>query len=293
MLTGPTVASTMAPGAHMGFRTFMTPPVLKELKENSFTKQCLKPVSERQYDRYDNLPQDPYQKDRLHGFDLFHAVVGDENVVLNRLDQQVFSIPSTNMEQKAIAERRFGRFDEEFLRDEHVKSALNEIFQCLPLANFKNQKSFAVGIHAFKLHMDPATANFADATVEGVHRDGAEIIMINFAGSKNVANNSAQTYIWTLDQPKGQPDMQNLEQLKNLIVEDRLNNSGEYFMVLDQQVQHHIGKILPHDASLPLERKVMVIYVRDFKAADRLTLDTQTPVNYILPAQKNFVCSRL
>jgi hypothetical protein len=172
------------------------------------------------------------------------------------------------------------KFETEFLHDSHVRTALQEVLKTLPLTNLKNKESFAVGIHAFKLHIDPTNPELlrANATAEGVHRDGAEMIMINFAGSKNVRGDSAKTYLWTNEQPLGHADLSDPQQLKNLITVDRLNEPGDYFILSDQKLKHCVSEILQCDKCKPTERKVMVIYIRDFKDSDVPMLDTKNPL---------------
>lgn len=273
-------------------RNYVTPSVMEELQEQNFTRQRLKPLSQEHYDRYDFLPQDPNQVERLHAMDLFHGTVENGKVMLDRLVKQVFSLPATDRivdgeSEKSTVDRSFGQFDEEFLTDENVQLAIQECLKTLTLTNLKNKESFVVGIHAFKLHIDPTNPELlrANATIEGVHQDGSQIVMIIYAGAKNVSMDSAKTYLWTLDQPKGQPDMNDPEQLKNLIAIDRLNESGEYFILSDRNIQHHVGEILQCDERKPAERKVMVVYIRDSKEADRKELDLENPINFTFPCE--------
>lgn len=263
-------------------RNYVTASVKEEIQQKKFTKQRIEAPSEKQYTRYDALPQDPKQAARLHAFDLFLATAEENDVKLERLEQQIFRLPVEDQTQFSGIDRRFGQFDEEFLLDPHVHTALQQLMNTLPLTNLQNKNSFAVGIHAFKLHIDPTDPDLheADPTTEGVHRDGAEMVMINYAGARNVAKTSALTYLWTNDQPSGQPDLTDPEQLKNLITVMRLNEAGEYMILSDRFFKHHVTKLLQIDEDKPAERKIMVLYIRDFKESDNIVLDSVNPLDF-------------
>jgi len=107
-------------------------------------------------------------------------------------------------------------------------------------------------------------------TPEGVHQDGAAVVMIMYVNSGNMGRRSGESRVYSKDQKNGvmTADQSAVARKETRIVERNLATPFECFLLNDRDVKHDNKPIFPKDTTQYSFRDVHVIWVREFNEAD-------------------------
>jgi len=149
-----------------------------------------------------------------------------------------------------------------------------------------DELGYISGSHQFRIEMKPLTPEdeakkkaeqlekdtFDDSpTPEGVHQDGASVVMIIYINSGNMGHRSGESRIYTEDQPNGpmSRDQSAVARKTTRIAERNLATPFECFLLNDRVVKHDNKAITPKDKTLYAFRDVHVIWAREFNEDDK------------------------
>jgi hypothetical protein len=144
------------------------------------------------------------------------------------------------------------------------------------------RRGYISGLHQFRICLAGESELADDAeslpdgtkpncpTPEGVHQDGASVVIIVFIGAENMAPRSGESRIYDLAQPNGvMSRMASIEACETTrLAERNLVTPFESIILDDRAVKHDNRPLVAADASKPAHRDVLVMWAREFNAED-------------------------
>ena len=128
-------------------------------------------------------------------------------------------------------------------KESTVKSpVLKQLIQCVSIEfSFNQEKQWRVQAHQFRI---VASANEAgNPTPEGIHRDGADFILIMVLERMNITGGVNHIY----------------DKDKRLVFGSVLTEKGDAVLIDDRMVWHGVSEVYPIDDSKPAYRDVLVL----------------------------------
>jgi len=107
--------------------------------------------------------------------------------------------------------------------------------------SFGGEKEWRIQAHQFRIQANADEAG--QPTPEGVHRDGADFILIMVLDRHNIAGGVNHIY----------------DDAKRLVFGGILENSGDAVLIDDRKVWHGVSEVYPLDDSKPAYRDVLVL----------------------------------
>lgn len=107
--------------------------------------------------------------------------------------------------------------------------------------SFNNEKEWRIQAHQFRIEANQEESG--KPTPEGIHRDGAEFILIMLLNRDNISGGLNHIY----------------DKNKNLLLETKLNQLGDAVIIDDRKVWHGVSEIYPVDKSIIGNRDVLVL----------------------------------
>jgi hypothetical protein len=212
-----------------------------------------------------------------------------------RLDKAPFKLDYGNNAVLGDKVRQFAEGSEDFLKSS-VHHAIVKIMGDLLYRTQGDAKmdelGFISGFHQFRVTVDVQPDETPEGTTpncptpEGVHQDGASLVMIMYINSENMAPRSGESRIYAKEQPGGVLDRVASREARasTRLVERNLVTPFETLVLDDREVKHDNKPMVAKDKTKKAFRDVMVFWTRPFNEADRSVLaEHPTPYNIKLP----------
>jgi len=210
-------------------------------------------------------------------------VLYDNEKGVLRLQRAPFKVPYGENEVLKDQERNFPEAGPEFVNST-VTHAIWRLMRQIAKAKGQKDAQYICGFHQFRIikkaqaavNARPDGALEDCPTPEGVHQDGAEIVLITFIGSKNMAPRSGESRIYDLKQPSGVllTRSNSIEaQKKHRLQEHCMTTPFEAIILDDRNVKHDNKPILPRVDSQDCYRDVLVMWVRQPNEEDTKYFD--------------------
>ncbi|MEZ5451122.1 MAG: 2OG-Fe dioxygenase family protein [Thiolinea sp.] len=187
---------------------------------------------------WSQLLPDPYLRDggryRLRRYSVFHW----EREQLTRLPYE----PHYQSSYHNAVHGGFNRHFRSWLPTTVFNPVLREIIRW-SIAQFSTHPAHRWRIQAHQFRIVASAQEEGRPTPEGVHKDGADYILIMLLDRQNVQGGVSHIY---------DNAMQPLEQCQ-------MRARGDLLLVNDREVYHGVTPILPEDASRPAWRDVLVL----------------------------------
>jgi len=190
-----------------------------------------------------------------------------ENATLHDLERNFPEAPSEFLDSTVT--KAFQRIMRVFLKNQSSKSGRDQT---------KGGLGYISGCHAFRIQTSN-TGAVESPTPEGIHQDGAFIVMITYINSQNLGRHACQSRVYSMEQPAGPLDEAGEEEAraKTRLQECNLRTPFETLVLNDREVKHDNLPIKRDDENKDAFRDVLVIWAREFNEAD-----LKSP-NYIHP----------
>jgi hypothetical protein len=131
---------------------------------------------------------------------------------------------------------------EAFKQSSIDNSSLKKIihFICAQIS-FNNEKVWRIQAHQFRIEANQD--ELGKPTPEGIHRDGADFILIMLLNRDNISGGLSHIY----------------DDSKELLLETKLNQLGDAVLIDDRKVWHGVSEIYPKDNNKIGNRDVLVL----------------------------------
>lgn len=190
-------------------------------------------------DSWNNLPADKFLSDgghyRFRRYSVFNWKMNDELELLPH-EPHFQSTYRNNM--NGGINRDFEPFKQSTIDNPVLKSFIKLI---APHFSFKNEKSWRVQAHQFRIVANDQEAG--NPSPEGIHRDGADFILIMVLKRENISGGVNHIY----------------DDSKRLIFGSVLTEPGDALLIDDTVVWHGVSEIYPINSNQPAFRDVLVL----------------------------------
>lgn len=188
---------------------------------------------------WNDLPADDFLSDgghyRFRRYSVFNWQVNNELTLLPH--EPHFQSTYRNNMNGGIS-RDFEPFKPSTVKNPVLKSFIQLI---APQFSFKNEKSWRVQAHQFRIVANAEEAG--SPSPEGIHRDGADYILIMVLKRQNITGGVNHIY----------------DNAKRLLFGSVLTEPGDALLIDDQKVWHGVSEIYPIDLEKPAYRDVLVL----------------------------------
>jgi len=132
---------------------------------------------------------------------------------------------------------------------------------------------------AFSVRTHTTPDVLGEPALEGVHSDGADHTLVTFLGAKNMAPNSATTFLHSMDEVTGTP-LRESSPLK-IIGCNRHGAFLDTMMIVDHERKHSLSAVYAEDKTALATRDVLIFFTRRpyLKTHPAASLDSLTPHN--------------
>lgn len=189
---------------------------------------------------------------------------------IQRQPSAPFQIPAGENLLLGDRVRLFPEATAQFLKSSVLKAIFRFIRQLLLVRGLPEGTRYISGCHQFRVSScsvetgalrAPDGAQENSPSPEGVHQDGAELVVIMFINSENMAVHGGESRIYDLAQPSGiiQDEMQ---ASKNRLLKYTMSLPFETIVLEDRRVKHDNMAVIPVEACRVAHRDVLVIWVR-------------------------------
>ena len=188
---------------------------------------------------WNDLPADNFLSDgghyRYRRYSVFNWIMNDELVLLPH-EPHYQSTYRNNM--NGGVNRNFEPFQRSTIENPVLTSFIKLI---APQFSFNNEKSWRVQAHQFRIVANAEEAG--NPSPEGIHRDGADFILIMVLKRENITGGVNHIY----------------DNAKRLLFGSVLTEPGDALLIDDQSVWHGVSEIYPIDNDKPAYRDVLVL----------------------------------
>ena len=194
---------------------------------------------EQFHQSWDDLPEDKFLSDgghyRFRRYSVFNWIMNDELIQLPH-EAHYQSTYRNNMNGGIY--RDFEPFKKSTSNNPVLKSFIQLI---APQFSFQSEKSWRIQAHQFRIVANKEEAG--NPSPEGIHRDGADFILIMVLKRENISGGVNHIY----------------DDSKRLIFGSVLAEPGDAILLDDQKVWHGVSEIFPVDINKPAYRDVLVL----------------------------------
>ncbi|MEH6457131.1 MAG: 2OG-Fe dioxygenase family protein [Cocleimonas sp.] len=191
------------------------------------------------YQSWEDLPADDFLSDgghyRFRRYSVFNWIMNDELVLLPH-EPHFQSTYRNNM--NGGIDRNFEPFKQSTIENPVLKSFIQLI---APQFSFNNEKSWRIQAHQFRIVANAEEAG--NPSPEGIHRDGADFILIMVLKRENISGGVNHIY----------------DDAKRLLFGSVLTEAGDALLIDDQSVWHGVSEVYPVDINKPAYRDVLVL----------------------------------
>lgn len=191
------------------------------------------------YQSWDDLPVDDFLSDgghyRFRRYSVFNWIMNEELILLPH-EPHFQSTYRNNM--NGGIDRDFEPFKQSTIENPVLKSFIQLI---APQFSFNNEKSWRIQAHQFRIVANAEEAG--NPSPEGIHRDGADFILIMVLKRENITGGVNHIY----------------DDAKRLLFGSVLTEAGDALLIDDQSVWHGVSEIYPVDVDKSAYRDVLVL----------------------------------
>ncbi len=188
---------------------------------------------------WDNLPADNFLSDgghyRFRRYSVFTYQHDDELALLPH-ELHFQSTYRNNM--NGGINRDFEAFEKNTLDNRLLKNIIQFVAEKISVSD---EKQWRIQAHQFRIVANADEAG--QPTPEGIHRDGADFILIMVLGRHNISGGVNHIY----------------DDAKRLVFGGILENMGDAVLIDDSTVWHGVSEVYPIDESAPAHRDVLVL----------------------------------
>lgn len=188
---------------------------------------------------WEDLPPDNFLNDgghyRFRRYSVFNWVMNDELILLPH-EPHYQSTYRNNM--NGGIHRDFEPMKSETINNPVLKSFIQLI---APQFSINNEKSWRIQAHQFRIVAKQDEAG--NPSPEGIHRDGADFILIMVLHRENITGGVNHIY----------------DDSKRLLFGSVLTEAGDALLIDDRAVWHGVSEIYPIDNNKPAYRDVLVL----------------------------------
>lgn len=188
---------------------------------------------------WDDLPADNFLSDgghyRFRRYSVFNWIMNDELILL---PHEPHYQSTYRNDMNGGIHREFEPFKSSTIENPVLKSFIQLI---APKFSFNNEKSWRVQAHQFRIVANAEEAG--NPSPEGIHRDGADFILIMVLKRENITGGVNHIY----------------DDAKRLLFGSVLTEAGDAMLIDDQRVWHGVSEIYPIDVDKPAYRDVLVL----------------------------------
>jgi hypothetical protein len=204
-----------------------------------------------------------------------------------RLVRAAFKIPYGGNPILKELERNFPEAAPEFLDCSATRAVMKVLMRLMklriagqgPCPQTAGNLGYMCGMHQFRIVLEPgdddaegpAGTTKKSPTPEGVHQEGAQMVLIMYVNSRNMAPRSGESRVYSLEQDSGvlDPAKSREARSRTRLFERNLVTPFEAVVVDDQRVKHDNRPIEVEDGAQAAFRDELVVWVREFHEADR------------------------
>jgi hypothetical protein len=130
---------------------------------------------------------------------------------------------------------------------------------------------------AFSVRTHTMPDLLGEPALEGVHSDGVDHTLVTFLGAKNMASNSAATFLHSMDEVTGIP-LRESSPLK-IVGHNRHGAYLDTMMIVDHERKHSLSAVYAEDETARATRDVLIFFTRRpyLKAHPAASLDSLKP----------------
>jgi len=188
---------------------------------------------------WEDLPADNFLSDgghyRFRRYSVFNWLMTGELILLPH-EPHYQSTYRNNMNGGVF--RDFEPFKKQTIDNPVLKSYIDFVTQQF---SFNNEKQWRIQAHQFRIVANAEEAG--NPTPEGIHRDGADFILIMVLIRENITGGVNHIY----------------DDAKRLIFGSVLTEVGDAVLLDDRKVWHGVSEVFPIDPSKPAYRDVLVL----------------------------------
>ncbi|MCF6190679.1 MAG: 2OG-Fe dioxygenase family protein [Cocleimonas sp.] len=189
---------------------------------------------------WNNLPPDNFLSDgghyRFRRYSVFNFSMAESELQLLPHEPHFQSTYRNNM--NGGINRDYEAFDTATIKSPLLTSMINYVTSQI---SFKFEKQWRIQAHQFRIQASAGEAG--QPTPEGIHRDGADFILIMVLNRKNMRGGVNHIY----------------DDAKRLVFGGILENAGDAVLIDDRKVWHGVSEVYPVDDSKPAHRDVLVL----------------------------------
>jgi len=194
------------------------------------------------YQSWQDLPSDKFLSDGGHYRYRRYSVFNYLNDKLEILPHEAHYQSTYRNNMNGGIYRDYEPFKQSTIDNPALKSIIAFVADQI---SFNNEKQWRIQAHQFRIEAN--TAEAGKPTPEGIHRDGADFILIMLLGRDNISGGTSHIY----------------DENKNLQFEGKLCNRGDAVLIDDRTVWHGVSEIHPLDKNKPGYRDVLVLTFHD------------------------------
>ncbi|MCK5663204.1 MAG: 2OG-Fe dioxygenase family protein [Thiotrichaceae bacterium] len=189
---------------------------------------------------WNDLPTDNFLSDgghyRFRRYSVFHWLNDDDKLTLLPHEPHFQSTYRNNMNGGIY--REFEAFNESTIGNPLIKTIVTFVAGNI---SFNDEKEWRIQAHQFRIQASAGEAG--QPTPEGIHRDGADFILIMVLGRHNITGGVNHIY----------------DDGKRLVFGGVLENAGDAVLIDDRKVWHGVSEVYPVNEDQPAYRDVLVL----------------------------------
>ena len=191
------------------------------------------------YESWNDLPEDNFLSDgghyRFRRYSVFKWIMNNELILLPH-EPHFQSTYRNNM--NGGINRDFEPFAPSTVENPVLKSFIQLI---APQFSFNHEKTWKIQAHQFRIVANAEEAG--NPSPEGIHRDGADFILIMVLKRENITGGVNHIY----------------DDSKRMLFGSVLTEPGDAILIDDRRVWHGVSEIYPIDEKKPAYRDVLVL----------------------------------
>jgi len=201
--------------------------------------QTSKSDFQRFYESWNDLPEDNFLSDGGHyRFRRYSVFNWSENKSLVLLPHEPHYQSTYRNNMNGGIYREYEAFKKSTINNPLLKSIIQFIAKKI---HFSIEKEWRIQAHQFRIQANADEAG--QPAPEGIHRDGADFILIMVLNRHNITGGVNHIY----------------DDAKRLIFGGILENTGDAVLLDDNKVWHGVSEVYPLDDKLPAYRDVLVL----------------------------------
>jgi hypothetical protein len=189
---------------------------------------------------WDDLPADNFLSDgghyRFRRYSVFNWSMSDNSLNLLPHEPHFQSTYRNNM--NGGINRKYEAFKQSTIENPLLKNIIQFVVGNI---SFGGEKTWRIQAHQFRIQANADEAG--QPTPEGIHRDGADFILIMVLNRHNITGGVNHIY----------------DDAKRLLFGGILENTGDAVLIDDRKVWHGVSEVYPADENKNAHRDVLVL----------------------------------